>query len=150
MAEIVGLASAITALAALGFKLANGISDLAEELGTIGSQLRSVATDTKAVALVLHELKKHIKSTKNITKSALEIAHEIIAQCQVDIEDLDRCIQPFFIRDEEPRTLGWIKRMQWLFAKSKLATRKAALDSLKLTISMYIAALGFIDGDDTE
>ncbi|VUC26124.1 unnamed protein product [Clonostachys rosea] len=140
MAELVGLVSAIAALATLGFKLTCWMSNIAEELGTAG-QLKSVAVDIKALVLVLHELKKHLKNLKYITKQAFQTAQDIIDQCAVELKDLEECIAPLLNKGDPVLSLSWMMRVKWFFAKSKLATRRTAIDSLELTLDLSIPVL---------
>lgn len=56
MAEVVGLVSAIMALIGLGCKIARNASDLADQLGTTGQQLKGLAVETKALTWILQTL----------------------------------------------------------------------------------------------
>jgi len=146
MAELVGLVSAITAIAATGFKISRTISTIAEEFGTVGPQLKAIATNTQAVAWILDELKVRLLNTNGIvSKDAVEVVQKIVAQCQLEIDDINKCVAPISCDGKEfsPR-----QRLKWLLAKPKLTTKMAALDSLKLTLSMYICAIRFMDGND--
>ncbi|KAL8399747.1 hypothetical protein RB594_000234 [Gaeumannomyces avenae] len=40
------------------------------------------------------------------------------------------------------------QRIKWLLAKPKLITKMVALDSLKLTLTMFICTIRFVDGDN--
>ncbi|KLU87340.1 hypothetical protein MAPG_06340 [Magnaporthiopsis poae ATCC 64411] len=146
MAEVVGLVSAITAIAATGFKISRTISTIAEEFGTVGPQLRAIATNTQAVAWILDELKVRLLNANGfVANDAVEVVRKIIAQCQIEIDDINECIAPI---SRDGREFSPRQRLKWLLAKPKLTTKMAALDSLKLTLSMYICAIRFMDGND--
>jgi hypothetical protein len=56
MAEVIGLISAIGGIAAAGIKVAKAVYAIADELGSAGKQIKTLAADTRALSWVLKEL----------------------------------------------------------------------------------------------
>lgn len=145
MAEVVGLVSAISGIAATGFALARSISAIAEEVGSVGPQLRALATHTQAVAWILDELRIRLKGTSTVDRTARKVISKIVRQCRVEMDDVKKCMEPLLAKKGK-RISTW-QRIKWLLAKPKLVTKMVALDSLKLTLTMYICTIRFMDGD---
>lgn len=62
---------------------------------------------------------------------------EVVALCRTDIEEIKVALLPMAVRDE--RDMDLKQKAKWLFAKSKISTRRASLDSLKLTLDPFLA-----------
>ncbi len=149
MIEPVSLVATIGTIAATGFKVARDISDIVDELGTAGAQVKAVGIDTRAVALILHELKKRLdKAQHTITTEVADVAREIAALCKTDIDDIKQCLSPLMVQGGEDLDLK--RKAKWLFAKSKIATKRASLDSLKLTLNLYLHTLDFMESNTVE
>ncbi|KAF4964901.1 hypothetical protein FSARC_7246 [Fusarium sarcochroum] len=148
MAEIVGLIASVGTIAAAGFKAAKMISTIADELGEAGAQIIRIATDLRAVALILHELKKRLENTHKITRRVRDVAHEIISLCKADIRNVEEFLIPLTSRPG--KDLGLRHKTKWLFDKAKISSRGAALDSLKLTLSLFFHTLDFIEAGEAE
>ncbi len=143
------LITAIGGIAATGFKIAKAINDVVEELGTAGAQVKAVATDMRTVAVVLHELKIRLSRAKHVlTPEVAQVAHEIVELCKADIEDIEQSLSPLLAPEGEAMDLK--RATKWLFTKSKIATKRASLDSLKLTLGLYMHTLQFIEGNYVE
>lgn len=148
MAELVGLVSAITALVGTGYKVAKTISDCVDELGTAADQIMLIATDTKAMTRIFQELKIRLKNSKNVTVRVLLLAEEIVELGQRALRNIEECLIPLIPgigKSSDPR-----RKARWLFAKSKITSRRASLDSLKLTITVLLLTMDRASGDADE
>lgn len=151
MAELVGLASSIATLAAAGFHVARKISTVADDLGTASAQIKSIAVDTKAVAIILRDIEGKLlsgqDSSRKLNEDTRDVLAEVLELCRYEIEDLDRNLAP--LRDDGRRAdTGDLKqKAKWLFDKPKIAARQASLDSLKLTLSLLLHNVQLFDGD---
>jgi hypothetical protein len=147
MAEIVGLVASIGTITAAGFKAARTIPTIASELGAAGVEIVGIATDLKAVSLILNELKRRLSKANNVTVEVLDVAYEIVALCKADIEGVEKFLIP--LTSPSGQTLKFKDKVKWLFDKAKVSSRRASLDSLKLTLSLFLHTLDFIEnGDD--
>lgn len=77
---------------------------------------------------------------------AILLAQDIITLCETDIQGTTQCLAPFAgLEDETRRSV--FKRAQWTFAKSKITSRQASLDSLKLTLTLFLHTIE-LSGDN--
>lgn len=148
MTELVGLLSAIMSLVQVGYKVAKTLSDCADDIGTAQHQIDLVATDTRVVCRILLELKIRLKNTKQLKGDILTHAQAIVALCQKVILEIQECLLPLI--PQIGKGLDILQRARWLFAKSKITTRRASLDSLKLTLNLFLHAVDFSRGDVDE
>ncbi|KAH7006378.1 hypothetical protein EDB82DRAFT_115798 [Fusarium venenatum] len=146
MAEIIGLVASIGTITAAGFKAAKAISTLTSELGAAGAEISGIATDLKAVSLILNELKKRLSKADNLSVEVVDVAYEITALCKTDIEGVERFLVP--LTSPFGQTLKLKDKVKWLFEKAKVSSRRASLDSLKLTLGLFLHTLDFIENGD--
>ncbi|KAI0098720.1 hypothetical protein GGR51DRAFT_537673 [Nemania sp. FL0031] len=145
MAELIGLVTSIGTVASAGFAVAKTISTLADELGSAAQHVRAISTDTKAVAIVLHELKRRLDTSTVITRQIFDVASEIADLCRADIDQIKEFLLPLL--PAGGRNMSVSQKAKWLFAKSKISMRRSSLNSLKLTITLFLHTLDFIEGD---
>ncbi|KAF7536631.1 hypothetical protein G7054_g4358 [Neopestalotiopsis clavispora] len=148
MAELVGLVSAITALVGTGYKIAKTISDCVDELGTAADQMMLIAIDTKAMTRIFQELKIRLKNSKKVTAQVLSLAEEIVELGQKSLRNVEECLLPLMPQIGKGRDP--MRKARWLFAKSKITSRRASLDSLKLTMTLLLHAVDRAWGDADE
>ncbi|KAL3605343.1 hypothetical protein FPOAC2_00286 [Fusarium poae] len=146
MAEVIGLVASIGTITAAGFKAAKAISTITSELGTAGAEISGIATDLKAVSLILNELKKRLNKADNLSVEVLDVAYEITALCKTDIEGVERFLVP--LTSPFGQSLKLKDKVKWLFEKAKVSSRRASLDSLKLTLGLFLHTLDFIENGD--
>ncbi|KAM0402771.1 hypothetical protein ACHAPZ_004262 [Fusarium culmorum] len=147
MAELIGLVASIGTITAARFKAAKAIFTIASELGAAGTEMSGIATDLKAISLILNELKKRLNKAENITVEFVDVAYEIVALCKTDIEGVECFLAP--LNSPSGQKLKLNDKVKWLFGKAKVSSRRASLDSLKLTLSLFLHTLDFIEnGDD--
>ncbi|GKU21572.1 unnamed protein product [Fusarium langsethiae] len=103
MAEIVGLIASIGAITSAGFKTARAISTIASDLGAVGAEISGIATDLKAISLILNELKKRLSKADNITVevSNLVVETQLTKTALLDAKRLDTT---FRFEEETSRT----------------------------------------------
>lgn len=154
MAELVGLASSIAALAAAGFHVARKVSTVADDLGTASGQIKSIAIDTKAVAIILRDIETKLligkESSRELNDDTREVLAEVLELCRYEIEDLDRNLAP--LKDDSQRgdNTNVKQKTKWLFDKPKISARQASLNSLKLTLSLLLHNVHLFDGEHSQ
>ncbi|KAF4880130.1 hypothetical protein CGCSCA1_v001015 [Colletotrichum siamense] len=141
MAEVLGLVAAIGGIIASGFQAAQTHSTIAEDLGTAGAQIQAIAAETEAISWSLCQLKEHLEETKQITSNAVNTINHTVAQCKKTIDDIKEHLAPVLARKTEDMVLK--QRVRWLFAKHKVSTKQASLDSIKLSLTLILSVLCF-------
>lgn len=145
MAELVGLIASIGTIASAGFAVAKAVSNLADELGSAGRHVKAISIDTKAVALVLHEVKQRLNRSTRITQQTFDVANEIVDLCRADLDDTKQFLLPTLPAGNE--NMGIAQKVKWIFVKGKISLRRSSLNSLKLTLTLFLHTLDFIEGD---
>ncbi|KAK2774252.1 hypothetical protein CKAH01_13217 [Colletotrichum kahawae] len=148
MAEVLGLVTAIGAIITSGFQLATAISTIVDDLGTAGAQVQAIAVETRTILLTLRSINKHLVRANRVTTEVANIVGDIIALCRKDIDDIKECMAPLLGKRAEEMVLK--HKLRWLFAKSKVSTRQASLNSLKLTLALFLQALDLMEEDYIE
>ncbi len=147
MAEIVGLISAIGAIAAAGLKISRAIAAARDDFGTATANVNAIAIDAKAVAAILGHIRSHlIGRPGRVDSDTTELLDKIVARCEADIKDLQTSLLPLIENMNSAEPMNKRLRLRWLFAKSKICSQQAALGSLKLTLSLFMHALQLSDG----
>ncbi|KAI0973432.1 hypothetical protein F4678DRAFT_426700 [Xylaria arbuscula] len=145
MAELVGLIASIGTIASGAISLAKALSAFADDMGSVGTQIRAISVDTKAVAWILHELKRRLDRATKINQQSLQVARDIADLCRLNINKIKEHLLP--ILPTSNGNISIAQKARWVFAKSKISTRKTALDSLKLTLTLFLHTLDFVEGD---
>jgi ABC-type transporter Mla subunit MlaD len=150
MAELVGFTSSIATLAAAVFHVARNISTIADDLGTASAQIKSIAVDTKAVAIILRDIEAKLMSgqdsSRRLSEDTKDVLVEVLELCRYEIEDLDRNLAPLREDGRRADAADLKQKAKWLFDKPKIAARQASLDSLKLTLSLMLHNVQLFDG----
>jgi hypothetical protein len=148
MAEVVGLISAIGSIAAASVKVTRIIMEIADDLGTAGTQVRMLASDTHTISWVLNTLELRLKQAKSIPPTGLEVARTITRSVQLEIEGIDEMLKPLLSPSGKKMTTN--QKVKWIFTKSRIMTRQAAFDSLKGSLTLVLHALSFIEREDID
>ncbi|KAE9582743.1 hypothetical protein CGCF415_v012346 [Colletotrichum fructicola] len=148
MAEVLGLVTAIGAIITSGFQVATTISTIVDDLGTAGAQVQAVAVETRTILLTLRSINKHLIRADRVTTEVANIVNDIIALCRKDIDDIKECTAPLLGKRGEEMLLK--HKLRWLFTRSKVSTRQASLNSLKLTLALFLQALDLMEEDYIE
>ncbi|KAI9660614.1 MAG: hypothetical protein M1821_009966 [Bathelium mastoideum] len=146
MAEVVGLIASIVALAETGFKIARGISRITEEFGQAGAEIKSIGTDTRAIAFILHELQRRLErlqAKQQVEDETREVVTAIVALCKTDIDSIGEFLRG--LQSEGTSQIGVSQKTKWLFSKSKISLRQSSLNSLKLTLSLLMHTLDSVE-----
>lgn len=144
MAELAGFLSAIAGLVSIGLKVAKTLSDCVDEMGNAGTNIYLIATDTKMVSDTLRVLMKSLKNSRQITTEIISHAQSIFDLCERVILEI-RDLLP--ILPEIGQNVNFVQKARWLFAKSKITTKRTTLDSLKLTLNLFLQTIDLIEGD---
>ncbi len=149
MAELAALVASIVTLTDVGFKIARRISQIADDLGTVGAQIKGIGTDLRAISLILRELNKRLKGRRSVAGDVRNVAAEILQVCETDLRALEgllRRLRPL----RGGRAAEIRQKARWVFARSRVASRRASLDSLKLTLTLFLHTLDFIESGEVE
>ncbi|KAF3801280.1 hypothetical protein GCG54_00005435 [Colletotrichum gloeosporioides] len=148
MAEVLGLVTAIGAILTSGFQVTTAISTIVDDLGTAGVQVQAIAVETETILLTLHSINQHLIRANRVTTEVANIVEDVITLCRKDIDDIKECMAPLLGKRAEEMLLK--HKLRWLFAKSKISTRRASLNSLKLTLGLFLQALNLTEQDHME
>ncbi|KAH6662551.1 hypothetical protein B0J14DRAFT_685494 [Halenospora varia] len=120
MAEL----GAIAGLIGTGVKLSVTIFEFGSAIGSAGSEVRAIGTEISLFCSVLKQLHSTLNKAKSYrySMSALAAALEIVTQCQIIFDKIDRIIvrlQKRKTESQEP-VKNFIKAVKWTFKKSKV------------------------------
>ncbi|KAI9711285.1 MAG: hypothetical protein M1820_002272 [Bogoriella megaspora] len=147
MAEAVGLIASILTIAETGFKVSKSLIRIADDLAQAGSQLKAIGAEVRALSFVLHELRRRLQRLPEGSQKAVNTAAEVVALARSDIDDIEGLLQS--LQTDEERSLRWTKKLKWAFwKKSKVNLRRASLDSIKLTLTMLMHTLDFVENGE--
>ena len=145
MAELVGLIASIITLTETGFQVARAISRIAGEFGEAGAQIRSIATDARAISFVLRDLTKRLKrirADQEAINELRDVTAEIVALCKMEIDGIGNFLNGLHSKSGNHVTVA--QKTKWLFAKSRISLRQSSLNSLKLTLNLLMHTVNFI------
>ncbi|RGP66320.1 hypothetical protein FSPOR_6698 [Fusarium sporotrichioides] len=143
---MIGLIVSIGAITSAGFKAARATSTITSELDTAGAEMSRIAADLKAISLILHELKRRLSKADNLSVEVLDVAYEVTVLCKSDIKGVEHFITP--LTSPSGKNLKFKDKVKGLFDKGKVSSRRASLDSLKLTLSLFLYTLDFIENQE--
>lgn len=146
MAELVGLIASIITLAETGFQIARAVSRIADEFGQAKTRIKSIATDTRTISFILRELQKRLermRAEQDVIKETYVLTTEIITLCKTDIEGIEDLLKG--LESKSKSYVSVKEKTKWLFTKSKISLRQSSLDSLKLTLSLLMHTLDFME-----
>lgn len=142
--EVLTLVEAIGALASTGLSVARTIAQLVDDLKEANSQIAMIGIDTKAVAFVLERLKSRLhefpQGLSDAYREVVDVATDVESVCRKEIEEIERTIKPL-MPAPGAKSLTLSQKRKWLFAKSGVASRRASLDTLKLTLNLLLAGI---------
>ncbi len=130
------------------FEIARVVSAAADEFGIASNRVKRIATDTKAVVMILRHIQLRLNSRKMVDNEMLEVLGRILAQCKSDIDEIQRCLVPLVIITGDSMTIK--QKLRWLFSKSKISGKQTSLDSLKLTLTLFLNMMDFAGGEHAE
>ena len=148
MAEAVGLAASILALAQAGWSVAKGLHDLADEVGSAGEAVRIFANDfslfmetVETLGSLFDSLPPASRRIQSTTEELLDVAMEqIVTPFQAMLANLE----PLLVRwsNSPSRMIQLGKRLQWAFSyKNKVLFYHSALNALKGNASLLLQTM---------
>jgi hypothetical protein len=147
MAEVLGLITTIGDIAATGFKVAQTMAAIADDFGAAAKRVKAVAADTKAAVYILRQINIRLRGTQGLDSETADVLGKIVSQCKTDVDGIQKCLLPLI--SETGQAMSLMRMLRWLFAKSKISSKQVALDSLKLTLTLFLSTMDYVDGDDT-
>lgn len=148
MAEAVGLAAGVLGLAQVGWEVAKGLHDLADEISSAGEAVRIFANDfllfvqtVQTLGDLIDDLPPVSRRTEATTEELLEVAME---QVVVPFRDMLGQLAPLLVswRDSPSRMRQLSVRIQWAFKhKDRVLFYHSALNALKGNVSLLLQAL---------
>ncbi|KAM0550201.1 hypothetical protein ACHAPJ_009049 [Fusarium lateritium] len=148
MAEIIGLIASIHTIATAGLAAARAISTIADDLGGAGAEIKGIGIDMRAMAWILQLMKNRLDKMKRVTDEICDLTQQIIAVCKADIRDVEEFLKPLL--PQPGKELGFKQKLKWLFAKAKVHSRRAHLETLKTTLNLFISALELMESGNME
>ncbi len=148
MAEAVGLAAGILVLAEIAWKVAKGLHDLADEVGSAGEAVRIFANDfglfvetVKTLGDLFDGLPPVARRTQSTAEELVEVAMEQVVE---PFQNLLTELAPLLVRwrDSPGRMRQLGVRIQWAFScKSKVLFYHDALNALKGNLSLLLQTM---------
>lgn len=148
MAEVIGLAASVIAVAQTAWTVAKGLHDLADEVGSAGEAVRVFANDFKFFVENLKELGELLDGLPSTSRKAESATQDLLEVAT------DQVVQPFqrLLRDLQPLLERWHEspsrmkqlgvRLQWAFSyKSKVLFFHGALNALKSNVSLLLQTM---------
>ncbi|KAK0110480.1 hypothetical protein ONS96_002089 [Cadophora gregata f. sp. sojae] len=144
------IAASILGVSAAGFKIAQGLYNIASSIGSSGEEIRLFASDTDIFSHMLYSLSQTLESTAaNSTSHSprlLVTTEDAVKLCEQVLQPFERIIKrlnPLLVRFKESqrklKQLGM--RIRWVFReKSKVLFYQRMLNSLKSTLTCLLAS----------
>ena len=143
MAEALGLATSILAIAGAATKLSIGLYEIAVAVKDAAPEIRIIANDTSLFSRVLREVSHVLDGNSAIAWRARSIAEDLVQVCQTTQQNGERllcALQPL-IHQTGSKRQRVILRIRWLFQRSSLLRHREALHSLKINLQLLIAVM---------
>ena len=146
MAELSAIAS-IVGIVGAGAQLSIALFNLAEVVGSAGSEIRLLGTEISLFCSVLKQLEKTLTKARSCrySMSAIETTQEILDRCRDVFKSIETAIDGLSKpkgQSLEP-SVDLLARMKWAFARSKVQMQRATLESCKITLHLMLATLEF-------
>ncbi|KAL9078736.1 MAG: hypothetical protein Q9157_002351 [Trypethelium eluteriae] len=143
MAEALGLAANILAIAGAATRLSISLYEIASALKEAGPEIRVIANETSLFSRVLKEVSAVLDGNSATVWRARSIAEDLIQVCQTvqqDGERLLRVLEPLAQQTGSQRRRVLL-RIRWLFQRSKFIYHRETLGSLKLNLQLLISVM---------
>ncbi len=143
MAELLGAASSIAGLAGVSAKVAIGLFNLAQAIGSAEQDIRAIAHSTKLISGVLSNLNSVMARTGRPAKLSSstrgdDLVEDAINHCRPILNDCESVIESFqpLICKTGRRRERAVLRLRMLFERSRLLQHRDKLDKL-ITVLNY-------------
>ena len=143
MAEALGLAANIIAIAGAATQLSIGLYEIASALKDAGPEVRVIANETSLFSRVLKEVSTVLEGNTAIAWRARSIAEDLVQVCQTVQQDGERLLQVLqpLVQQTGSQRQRLALRIRWLFQRSKFIYHRDTLGSLKLNLQLLISIM---------
>jgi hypothetical protein len=148
MAEVLGAVASVAGLADVSAKIAIGLFQLAQAIGSAGQDIRSIAHSTKLISSVLTNLgnvtggkgKSGTVSLRGdvLVEDAIHLCRQVLDDCEVVIE----IFQPLITKTGKRRERALL-RLRMLFERSRLVAHRDTLDKLTGVLTLHITVMNY-------
>ncbi|KAE9374060.1 hypothetical protein N431DRAFT_481376 [Stipitochalara longipes BDJ] len=150
MAEILGAVSSIAGLADVSAKVAIGLFNLAQAIGSAGQEIRAIAHSTKLISGVLSNLNSVMTGEGRPAKPSSSLRGDILVEDAInhcrpilaDCESVVEIFQPLICKTGRRRERALL-RLRMLFERSRLLQHRDKLDKLIGVLTLHVTVLNF-------
>jgi hypothetical protein len=149
MSDPLSVAASIAGVVTAGFKVAQGLYQIADGIGTAGVEVRVYAKEISAFSKVLHLIKEKVLRPARGTVDELVLVKDITDICQEVLAPLTRIhdtLKPLLerYRDSKRKVEQLGKRIHWYFSqKQKLLFYREALRGHQQNLDSVLAAMNY-------
>ncbi|KAF2725905.1 hypothetical protein K431DRAFT_342743 [Polychaeton citri CBS 116435] len=148
MAEI-GLVASIIAVAGLGAKIGLTFYKIADELGSAGTEARTIGQEITTFSHTLTAFSQSIKGNTLNDPHLYDVAQSLFQNCRANLDDLDNLVTPVDKPDPaQSRRQSLKARWKWFLGKAKVSFLRSSLDSFKTTLLLLIGTLNYREAVD--
>ena len=144
--EAIGAIASVLQLAQTGAKLSISLYTLADAIGSANKDVQHVAKDIALFSSVLKDLGNTLnrgRQSKLYREGSYDTSQVIVKECQTVFAEIEDVVKLSEGEAEGLVTLSRMKRVQWVFRKSRVQLLRGNLESLKSTISLQLAVLHY-------
>jgi hypothetical protein len=151
MAEI-SLIASIVQIAGIGAKVSITLFQFASALGSAGYDVRFVAADISALSLVLTHLSDTLRGRKSTESEGEQIAGAVVLLCRSVVDDSQELLKHLdpLVNATGSASINAALRVRWIFEKSKFATHRQSLESLKSTLNLLVTTMSLAAAVETK
>ncbi|KAF2018479.1 hypothetical protein BU24DRAFT_421463 [Aaosphaeria arxii CBS 175.79] len=122
------------------------MNDIADELGSAGRDVRYISNEMASFSQVLRLVHSSLEdSTKlvgsSIIQSAVDTLPQLVEQCGMVHEEANGLMLSLKPQSGKDSSLPFIKRVRFLFQKSRMTVLRSLLDSSKSTLNLLLVTL---------
>ncbi|KAL4875734.1 nucleoside phosphorylase domain-containing protein [Aspergillus karnatakaensis] len=124
MAEAIGITASVIAIVTLGFQVAKGLYNVADQIGAAGAEVRMYAGEISDFAKLLNHIRTDILTLSNVPFNARTLIEDVTSVCDKVLQPFKRLqstLDAFATRFKHApgklRNLG--VRVKWAFSRKK-------------------------------
>ncbi len=150
MAEVAGLVAAVIGLAGAGAKLALGLYNISDTIGSAGREVRTVATEISLFSQSLTALSKNLQRKIAETTKIYEIVLSLQQSCQSLLDELHTILEdllPYSLMRSASckQPLRTRMKIKWVFQKPRVLFLRGSLESFKITLVLLVASIDYAE-----
>ncbi|KAF2466714.1 uncharacterized protein BDR25DRAFT_345319 [Lindgomyces ingoldianus] len=138
--------ASIAGVAGAAIKLSVTLNDVADDLGSAGRDVRYISNEMASFSQVLRLVHSSLEDSQKVAgstviRSALETLPQLLEQCglvYLEANGLMTSLKPSTGRDS---SLPFMKRVRFIFQKSRINVLRSLLDSSKSTLNLLLVTL---------